>query len=89
MVREFTVFPVLNGWVVKIGCVFIAYVDRATIHSDMLEYLTDPDKKEKEMLARYKPDRIFPEIMGGSSGAKMPAEDCGNAASNIERALRR
>ena len=71
---------------------FIAYVDRATIHSDMLEYLTDPDKKEKEMLARYKPDRIFPEIMGGSSGTKMPkqAEDCESSfGGGIERAIRR
>ena len=89
MARELTVFPVLNGWVVKIGCTFIAYTDKAVAEKDFSDYLTDSDKKEKEMRARYAPDRIFPEIMGG--GAKMSAqvEDCGSSFSGIEKALRR
>jgi hypothetical protein len=93
MAREFTVYPVLNGWVVKIGCWMIAYVDRAVLHSDMFECLTDPDKKEKEMVARYNPDRIFPEIMGVSGLGKIAerptpvmANDCGGG---IEKELRR
>ena len=77
MAREFPVFTVLNGWVVKIGCTFIAYTDKTVAEKDFSDYLTDPDKKEKEMLARYKPERIFPEIRCGSDGniEKIPATD--------------
>lgn len=91
MAREFTVFPVLNGWVVKIGCTFIAYTDKATAEKDFSDYLADSDKKEKEMLARYKPEAIFPPPLiagSGSETAKMPIEIC-DPTGGMERALRR
>lgn len=50
MIREFLVRPVLNGFIVSIGCQTLVFTNRKEMLSLMDSYLQYPDSVEKEML---------------------------------------
>lgn len=51
MFRELHIKAVANGFVVGVGCQALVYTTPEALVSDLLEYLRDPEQKEKQMLA--------------------------------------
>ena len=50
--REFTVRPALNGWIVKIGCQEVVFTRDDTLAREMQRYIGDPEGVEREYLAK-------------------------------------
>lgn len=48
--REVTISPVLNGWIVKVGCQTLVYDDKGDLLRDFVSFLADPAKTEKRIL---------------------------------------
>jgi hypothetical protein len=44
------IHPILNGWVVKVGCQLVAYRDRAELVEDLDHYLRDPKSMETRFM---------------------------------------
>jgi hypothetical protein len=50
MLREFTVRPVLNGYIVHIGCQTVVFESRQGLISAITEYLKEPEVVESRWL---------------------------------------
>lgn len=50
-IYDISIKPALNGWVVKVGCQTIVYVDKPRLLTDLDQYLANPEAKEKEFVA--------------------------------------
>ena len=48
--HEILIKPALNGWIARVGCQTLVYVDKAQMLKDLGEYLEDPQKKQEEVL---------------------------------------
>lgn len=48
--RTITIKPVLNGYVVNVGCQNLAFTSREDLLNNLKSYLSDPDKTEKAFL---------------------------------------
>ncbi len=46
--RKITITPVLNGWVIKVGCSEVVSTDKNAMLRELGRYIDDPDKIEKE-----------------------------------------
>lgn len=45
--HDLSIKAVLNGWTVKVGCQTMVYSSLDALITDLREYLTDPEAKEK------------------------------------------
>jgi hypothetical protein len=52
--REVKISPVLNGWIVTVGCQSVVFQDREVMIGEVDRYIGDPDKVEKEYMAKAK-----------------------------------
>lgn len=50
MIREFTVRPVLNGYIVSIGCKTLVFSSRERLVRNIERYLEDPTGTERDFL---------------------------------------
>jgi len=50
MLREVKIKPVLNGWIVEVGCQTLVFIDGIFMAEELLKYLDDPDEVEKRYL---------------------------------------
>lgn len=48
MLRKVTIEPVLNGWIVTVGCQRVVFDDKKIMLEKISEYLSDPEKIEEE-----------------------------------------
>jgi len=46
--RDIIIRPLLNGWLVTVGCGKVAFVDIDTMTSEIKRYIQDPDLVEKD-----------------------------------------
>ena len=46
--RQVTIRPVLNGWVVAVGCQEVVFSDRRQLMTELDRYLEHPDVEEKK-----------------------------------------
>jgi hypothetical protein len=52
--REVKISPVLNGWIVTVGCQQVVFQDREVMIGEVDRYIGDPDKVEKEYMTKAK-----------------------------------
>lgn len=50
-IYDISIKPALNGWVARVGCQTLVYVDKQNLLNDLDQYLSDPEAKEKEFVA--------------------------------------
>ena len=48
MLREIRIKPVLNGWIVKVGCQTVVFRFLPKMLEEIEKYLANPDETEKE-----------------------------------------
>jgi len=48
--RDVKITAVLNGWIAKVGCQTLVYINKEDLIWDLGEYMDDPKAKEKEIL---------------------------------------
>lgn len=51
MTREISIYPVLNGWLLKIGCQCVVFTDKQKMLSELSLYYESPNVVEKSYLA--------------------------------------
>ncbi len=49
--RDIMIRPVLNGWVVKVGCQHVVYTVGETLLGDLRDYMYDAEEFEKKFIA--------------------------------------
>ena len=49
--RELTIIPVLNGWIVKVGCTTVVFTQRHTLLIELNNYIKDPKGTEERFRA--------------------------------------
>jgi hypothetical protein len=64
MIREFTVTPVLNGYVVRVGCQLLVFESRKNLVATIDSYLQAPEVMEKAIVE----DSINAKHMPGLGG---------------------
>lgn len=74
MLREIRITPVLNGWIVRIGCQKVVFDDLAKMTKEIGEYFVNPDRAEK----RYRAEAVNAAFMSfdevaRQDGQEMPA----------------
>jgi hypothetical protein len=47
MVRNITISPTLNGWLVQVGCQSVVFVNIDTMCAEIKKYYANPDETEK------------------------------------------
>jgi hypothetical protein len=47
MLREIKITPVLNGWIVTVGCQTVVFNDKPNMLNEIDAYLDDPERVEK------------------------------------------
>lgn len=52
MIRNIQIQPVLNGFVVSVGCQTIVFSNKETMVSQLSDYLDDPEITEKKFVAK-------------------------------------
>lgn len=57
--RQVQITPVLNGYLVHVGCQLLVFSDRATLMQELNDYLIDPARVE----ARYRAGSIHRELI--------------------------
>lgn len=50
MLRPITITPVLNGFIVQVGCQSLAYTDINKLTGDLGDYLKNPEETEKKLI---------------------------------------
>lgn len=50
--RNITIKPVLNGYLVTVGCQDLAYTSREKLIADLTSYLNSPEETEKRILTQ-------------------------------------
>lgn len=48
--RQITITPVLNGFIVGVGCQTLVYTDRNKLLGDLASYMQAPDETEKRII---------------------------------------
>ncbi len=48
MIRDIYIRPVLNGFLIKVGCQYVVFDDRDKMVDNLMRYLLDPERVEKE-----------------------------------------
>jgi len=48
--RDVKITAVLNGWIAKVGCQTLVYINKEDLIWDLGEYMDNPKAKEKEIL---------------------------------------
>ena len=86
MTRELRIIPVLNGWIVDVGCQRVVFTDREVMAREMMEYYRNPDETEKRYMANAV-NRIMPEP--AAAPPEPQAMRNPNAGGNIVNELRR
>ena len=61
MNRPFTVQPVLNGWIIEIGCQKAVFKDAEVMAGEIRRYLLNPDEVEKEYVEKSRVNSV-PEV---------------------------
>lgn len=51
MTREIHIRPVLNGYIVTVGCQTVVFTSPAVLTAELLRYYNNPDKVAKEYMA--------------------------------------
>jgi len=51
MIRDLTIHPVLNGFVVQVGCQQLVFTDRTTMAREIDRYYENPETVEKAYVA--------------------------------------
>jgi len=51
MIREFTIKPVLNGYIAQCGCQILVFESQVSLLNAITKYLEDPSKTEREFMA--------------------------------------
>jgi len=79
MLKKITIRPVLNGFVVSVGCQELAYSNRHKLLNDLNAYLHDPEGTEKRII---KEDGINARFTMASEAemAPMTTTDCGGVS---------
>jgi len=57
--REFNVIPVLNGFIVKIGCQTVVFEGKQAIIDAVRDYVLYPEETEKEFLGHKDSERLY------------------------------
>jgi hypothetical protein len=52
--RRVTIWTVLNGWILEVGCQQVVFVDMSVMLSELGRYLSSPAEVEAEYLSRAK-----------------------------------
>jgi len=52
MLRNISISPVLNGFVVQVGCQQLAYTDTNKLLGDLGDYLRNPEETEKRLIEK-------------------------------------
>lgn len=50
MLRRITIAPVLNGFIVEVGCQTLAYTNPDKLLTDLGQYLSNPEETEKRLI---------------------------------------
>lgn len=73
-----------NGWIVQKGCITLVF-DTATLSSEIVRYLNNPDVVEKEYTARY----YGKGLIGGRYGAELEATNAPSSSQVSEDSPRK
>lgn len=63
MLREIKIDPVLNGWIVEVGCQRVVFTDKQVMLGELSQYLADPHAVVKRYLANAANQSQVPEAM--------------------------
>ena len=87
--RNITIIPVLNGFIIKVGCQTVVFTNTKTMLEQLETYYTDPDATE----SRYRTSSINASLLRECPPQENPAMrasgDCGSSASDIGGELNR
>jgi len=75
MTREITICPVLNGYVVRVGCQQVVFDDRTKLLLELDAYLKNPEETEKRYI--------------GNALNKMPGPETAPCVAEAPNGLRR
>jgi len=87
--KEVRIEPVLNGWIVRVGCASVVALSKESMLSEIGRYIDDPEGVTKEYAANavyqgtYQPDegaevrRPLRAERAAEPDAPEPGEDCG------------
>jgi hypothetical protein len=67
-VRKFTVEPVLNGYIVSIGCKVVVFDSKEKFLIAIRAYIENPDRTEKEFLA----SALYPDTVSSLAPTRSP-----------------
>lgn len=90
--RNITLYPVLNGWVIKCGCQMVAFTDKEKLLKVMRDWLSDPAMAEKAFIvsdginAKFLPG--LPEMALGIESVPTPVPYRPADRGSIERTFR-
>jgi hypothetical protein len=56
--REINIRPVINGFVVKVGCTEIVFTDANEMEAAFVEYMSDPRKAQEQWLSKANSHQI-------------------------------
>ena len=76
MIRDVHIHPVLNGWIVKVGCQRVVFTKKSDLLTTLSRYLDNPSTVEKEFLEMS----VNAKILGSPEQAEGP----GLARADIE-----
>ena len=79
MTRQITIEPVLNGWLLRVGCQQVVFTDKQTMLNELSNYYDKPEETEKRFIERAA-NRIIP--LEPPSQPVMAQEQC-VAAANV------
>lgn len=79
--REVTISPVLNGWIVRVGCQTLVYDDKSDLLRDFVAFLEDPVKTERRIVETAVNRQI---TMPGMRTPAMACEDPGTIGVNTD-----
>lgn len=73
--RSFQIKPVLNGFIVDVGCSSVVFTSKEDLLENIKQYLETPDKMEKEYRKNgLNTKHFFP--VDGPQYCESPQEDC-------------
>ena len=80
MLRNITITPVLNGFVVNVGCQGLAYTNIDKLIDDLSSYLRDPETTAKRIL---KEDGFNRKHTLGDGNMAPPSASCDSSRSGM------
>jgi hypothetical protein len=89
--RAIIIKPVLNGWIVNVGCQDVVFQDLDAMLTGIRKYYSDPAKTEKEYIENKKNDTMMelrPEPTPAYPTGTESPQTFGQVQQQIDRGLR-